>query len=142
MNKVIRILIADNNPDYARPLEQYLNEQGDFQVVGAVRDGEGALQAYKECLPDLVLIDLHLPVLDSIRTIKALMTDFEGVHILGVSDLASDRYAVEAVKAGAQGYIKKDPHNYAEIAGAVRQIAAGEVVLTSTLASHILQEFS
>jgi DNA-binding NarL/FixJ family response regulator len=142
MNKAIRVLIADNNLDYAKPLEQYLNEQGDFLVVGAVRDGEGVLQAYKESLPDVVLIDLHLPVLDSIRTIKALVADYDGAHILGVSDLANDRYAVEAVKAGAQGYIKKDNKNYAELAGAARQIMAGEVVLTSTLATHILQEFS
>ena len=143
MNKPIRILIADNDPIYAKDLKIFLNAQEGIQVVDIVRDGQGAISAYKESLPDLVIVDLHLPVLDSVKTIQAIIDHNEHANIMCISAIANDRYAIEAVKAGARGYVPKNGNAcYQDIAFAVQQIAGGEVVLDSTLALHILQEFS
>jgi len=112
-------------------------------VVETTRDGQGAINACRDTLPDLVLIDLHLPVLDSIKTIQAIITQNQHIKILGISSIPNDRYAIEAVKAGACGYVEKNGQaSYANIANAIREAANGEVVLTSTLAADILQEFS
>lgn len=143
MRKPIRILIADNDVEFSEGLKAFLDAQTDTKVVDIVRDGQGTVSACKETLPDVVLIDLHLPVLDSIKTIQSIINQNEYIKILGISSLPNDRYAVEAVKAGASGFIEKNGgSNYPEIIEAIRQIADGEVVLNSTLASYILQEFS
>ncbi len=143
MNKPIRILIADNDLEFSKNLKCFLDKQTDIKVVDIVRDGQGTVSACKEALPDVVLIDLHLPVLDSIKTIQSITTQNERIKILGVSSIPDDRYAIAAVKAGARGYVEKNcSGNYVKIANAIRQVANGEVVLNSTLASHILQEFS
>ncbi len=143
MGKPIRILIADNDLKFSQDLKAFLNEQENTKVVNIVRDGQGTITACQELWPDVVLIDLHLPVLDSIKTIQSIVNQNENIKILGISSIPNDRYALEAIKAGANGFVEKNGNsNYAEIMAAIRQIAKGEVVLNSTLASRILQEFS
>ena len=143
MSKPIRVLIADSDVEFSQNLKVFLDKQEDAKVIRTVRDGQGAVTECKEALPDVVLIDLHLPVLDSIKTIKSVVSQNEHIKILTVSAIPNDRYAIEAIKAGAHGYIEKNGSaNYAEIVKAIRQVADGEVVLNSALASHILKEFS
>ena len=143
MQKPIRLLIADNDVAFSRALRAFLDEQKDIRVVDVVRDGEGTLSACKEALPDVAVIDLHLPVLDSIKTIQSVIAQNENIKILGISAIPDDRYAVAAIKVGAHGYVEKNgSDSYEAIANAIRQVASGEVVLNSTLASHILREFS
>ncbi len=143
MTKTIRVLIADNNPQFLQQLALFLEQQDGISVVYTARDGQGAVDACRESLPDLAVIDLHLPVLDSIRAIKLIVAQNEHIKILGISETPNDRYAIEAVKAGASGFVRKnDPLSYPEIASAIRQVAQGEVVLNPVLASNILEEFS
>jgi DNA-binding NarL/FixJ family response regulator len=143
MRKPIRILIADNDQHFSQGLKAVLDVQEDTKVVEIVRDGQGTITACQESLPDVVLIDLHLPVLDSIKTIQSVIAQNEYIKILSISSIPNDRYAIEAIKAGARGYVEKNGHtDYVEILEAIRQVAEGEVVLNSTLASYILQEFS
>ncbi len=143
MDKPIRVIIADNDLEFSQGLKTYLDEQDNMQVINVVRDGQGTITACKEMLPDVVLIDLHLPVVDSIKTIQSVVDQNEYTKILTVSAMANDRYAIEAIKAGANGYVEKNGDlDYTEIVKAIHQIAKGEVVLTSVLAAHILQEFS
>ncbi len=143
MDKPIRIIIADNDLEFSQGLKVFLDQQDDTQVINVVRDGRGTVTACKEMLPDVVLMDLHLPVLDSIKTIQSIIDQNEYIKILTISAIANDRYAIEAVKAGANGYVEKNGDlDHTEIIKAIYQIANGEVVLTSVLAAHILQEFS
>jgi DNA-binding NarL/FixJ family response regulator len=142
MNKLIRLLIADPDTDFSGKLQAYLNKQENIKAINTVRDGQGAVNICKEALPDLVLMDLHLPVLDSIRAIQAILSQNERIIILGISAIPNDRYAVEAIKAGARGYIERNGKEDLElIVTAIRQVATGEVVLNPALASSILQEF-
>lgn len=143
MNKILRVLIADNNLEFLEQFQAYLEQQGDMAVVSVVRDGHGAVAACREIMPDLVVIDLHLPVLDSVRAIKSIITENENIKILGISAVTNDRYAIEAVKAGALGYVKKNgSDSFNQIAHAIRQLASGEVIIDPGLAASILQEFS
>jgi CheY-like chemotaxis protein len=142
MSLPIRVLIADSDVTFSANLERYLDKQQGLAVIDIVRDGQGAVNVCREALPDMVLIDLHLPVLDSIRAIRAILAQNEGIRILGMTAIPNDRYVVEAVKAGASGCLEKncDIHYHA-IVQAIEQVVAGEVLLNPTLASSILQEF-
>lgn len=142
MGKPIRLLIADKDMEFARKLREYLHNQADIKVIDVVRDGQGAVNVCKMTLPDLVLIDLRLPVLDSVRAIQSIIADNEWVKVLAISAVENDRYAVEAVKAGALGYIEKNGEVDAEvISKAIRQVAQGDAWLSPVLASSILEEF-
>ncbi len=142
MNQPLRILIADNDINFAKRLKTSLDRQQDMQVVDIVRDGQGAVNSCKETQPDLVLMDLHLPVLDSIKAIQHIATKNERVRILTTSATPDDRYAIEAIKAGASGYIEKNNGiDDDKMANTIRQVAEGDVTLNPALAMSILKEF-
>ncbi|MBN1218557.1 MAG: response regulator transcription factor [Anaerolineae bacterium] len=140
MSQPIRILIADSDTDFATNLQQTLGCREDLQVVEIVRDGMGAVDRCKELCPDLVLMDLHLPVLDSIKTIQQIVAYNERVRILTTSAIPGDRYALEAVKAGACGYVEKNGDEET-LVDTIRQVASGDVSLNPALAVSILEEF-
>lgn len=142
MSHSIRILIADNDECFANNLRNFLDQQGGLKVFQVVRDGSGAVSTCEDALPDLVLMDLHLPVLDSINAIQAILAQNERIKILGLSSSSPDPYAVEAVKAGASGCISKNGQDsFESIVKAIRLVINGEVLLDPMLASSILQEF-
>ena len=87
-------------------------------------------------------MDLHLPVLDSIRAVRSILAQNERIRILGLSSIPNDRYAVEAIKAGAYGIVQKNGQAcYEAILAAIQQVQSGEVLLDQRLASSILEEF-
>ncbi|MBE7468809.1 MAG: hypothetical protein DPW09_02455 [Anaerolineae bacterium] len=142
MDKQIRVLIAHPDKTFAKKLQSFLDKEENIKAIDLVRDGQGAVNLCKTALPDLVLMDLHLPVLDSVRAIQAILAQNERIRILAISSRANDRYAVEAIKAGARGCIERNgKDDFGAIATAIRQVARGEVILNPTLASNILQEF-
>jgi len=137
-----RILIADSDINFSAGLQIFLDKQEGIKVIDVVRDGQGAVNICKDALPDIVLMDLHLPVLDSIRAVRSILAQNERVRILGLSCVANDRYAVEAIKVGASGIIQKNGEAcYEAILEAIRQVQCGEVLLDPKLASSILEEF-
>lgn len=142
MNKLLRVLIAHPDTNFAKKLQTFVDKQENIKAIDLVRDGQGAVNSCKAALPDLVLMDLHLPVLDSIRAIQAILAQNERIRILGISSIPSDRYAVEAIKAGARGCIEHNgKDDFGIIVTAMWQVANGEVIVNPTLASNILQEF-
>ena len=143
MIRPIRVLIADRDIHFSRSLQTFLDTQENIKVIDVVRDGQGAVKSCKEAMPDLVLIDLHLPVLDSIKAIQLIMAQNERMKILSTSVGPNDRYAVEAIKAGARGYMQKgeSADDHRAMVTAMWQVINGEVVLNPVLASCILQEF-
>lgn len=142
MDKQIRVLIAHPDKTFAKKLQAFLDKEENIKAIDLARDGQGVVNLCKTALPDLVLMDLHLPVLDSVRAIQAILAQNERIRILAISSRANDRYAVEAIKAGARGCIERNgKDDFGAIATAIRQVAKGEVILNPTLASNILQEF-
>ena len=138
----MRIIIADKNVDFSNSLQKHLSQQEDINIIDIVQDGQGVVIACQEHLPDLVLMDLHLPVLDSIKAIQTILAQNEYIKILGMSARVNDRYAVEAIKAGACGFIEKNGDmTYNRVIMAIQQVVNGEVLLSPGLASSILSEF-
>ncbi len=140
MNIPVRILIADSDVEFAVALQEFLNQHNDLTVVHLARDGIGAVDACRDTLPHVVLVDLHLPVLDTVRVIQKILAENPRLKILALTACPADRYVVEAIKAGASGCLDKQTEKTI-IVQAVRQIVGGEVLVNPTLASSILQEF-
>jgi DNA-binding NarL/FixJ family response regulator len=137
-----RILIADSDIKFSAGLQLFLDKQKGIKVIDIVRDGQGAVNICKDALPDMVLMDLHLPVLDSIRAVQSILAQNERIRILGLSRIPNDRYAVEVIKVGASGIIEKNGEACHEaILEAIQQVQSGEVLLDPKLASSILEEF-
>lgn len=142
MKKTIRLLIADNDLEFSNKFRAFLEKQESIRVVELVRDGQGAVNRCRDIFPDMLLMDLHLPVLDSVKAIQLIVTENQQVKIVAMSAVLNDRYALEAIKAGANGYVEKESEAcYEHLAAAIQQVAAGEVLLSPTLASSILDEF-
>jgi DNA-binding NarL/FixJ family response regulator len=140
MNQPIRIIIADSDAEFAQTAKTVLDQEDNLQVIEMVSDGQGLVDHCREMLPDVVLMDLHLPVVDSIKAIQQMIAHNEHIRILTTSAIFNDRYALEAVKAGACGYIEKNI-GAQDMINTIRQVARGEVYLNPALAASILKEF-
>jgi DNA-binding NarL/FixJ family response regulator len=142
MSLPIRVLIADNDVNFSESLGRLLDEQQGITVIDLVRDGQGAVNSCREDWPDVVLIDLHLPVLDSVRAIQSILAQNERIKILGLISSPNDKYAVDAIKAGASGCLDKHKGiQNGTIVKAIQQVVEGDVLLNPALAYSILQEF-
>ena len=142
MSRIVRVIIADRDKNFSNSLQNFLIQWENIKVIDIVQDGQGVVNACQEHWPDVVLMDLHLPVLDSIRAIQTILTQNEYIKILGMSSIANDRYAIEAIKVGACGYIEKNGEmTYNGVVSAIQRAIDGEVLLSPGLALSILSEF-
>jgi DNA-binding NarL/FixJ family response regulator len=131
----IRVLVADEHALFRRGVASLLAAESDFEVVGEAADGRQALEMARELMPDVILMDVSMPVMDGI---KAEMPDMK-IVILTVSECESCPF--EAVKGGAQGYLSlnMEPQAlYATLRGVVR----GEAPVSPVMAGQLLQEFA
>ncbi len=142
MNNPLRLLIAEHDLEFAIRLRDAINELQDVKVIEIVRDGQGAVDSSMLSRPDLVVMNLRLPVLDSINAIQSIIHYDDDIKILTLSSIPEDRYAIEAIKAGASGCVEKNGEtDFEAILEAIQQIAKGDVLLNPALASSILEEF-
>jgi DNA-binding NarL/FixJ family response regulator len=133
----IRILITDDHPVVREGLAGMLAGQSDFEVVGLAEDGQAAVAMYQSLAPDVVLMDLQLPVLDGVGAIEAIKAQDSAARILVLTTFDSDADIVRAIEAGATGYLLKDAPRE-DLFRAIRAVAAGESVLAPTVASRIM----
>jgi len=140
VTKPIRTVIADEDPQFVSALTTYLRQIPEIQVVGTAADGPGAIEICADTLPDVAVISLQLPVIDGVRTTQAILDANAQTGILTTSCSDADDYALQAIKYGARGYLRKNNSPEA-IAHAIRAIYEGEVCIPSGLASLMLSEF-
>jgi DNA-binding NarL/FixJ family response regulator len=133
----VRVLIADDHPLAREGMRAMMFGEPDLEVVGEATDGEEALKLCRELSPDLVLMDVHMPEMDGLEATRAIRGERLEVAVLIVTGLESPDYLLEAVRAGAAGYILK----YASretLLGAVRGVLEGESPLDGELAMRLL----
>jgi DNA-binding NarL/FixJ family response regulator len=138
VNGLIKVLVVDDHPVVREGLVAMINRAGDLTVLGEAGDGQAAVQAALQLRPDVVLMDLRMPVLDGVeatRRLKAAMPQL-GVVILTTYD--DDELILAGVRAGAGGYLLKDAPRE-EIFRAIRSAARGEAVLAPSVAARLLQ---
>jgi DNA-binding NarL/FixJ family response regulator len=136
-----RILIADDQALVRGGFSLILGAQPDLEVVGEVADGRAAVDACRQLRPDLVLMDIRMPVLDGIAATRELLGNGWAGKVLILTTFDLDAYVYEAVRAGASGFLLKDV-SPADLVRGVRTVVAGEALLAASVLRRMLDEFA
>ncbi len=135
-----RIFIVDDHALFREGLRRLIEMEPDLKVCGDASDAAGGLQAIKDTLPDLVIVDISLTDISGIDLIKAIKRDFEDMPVLVVSMHAESLYGDRALKAGAMGYVMKSEVSSVMIS-AIRKGLAGNVYMSETMANKLVSRF-
>lgn len=137
----IRLVVVDDHALFRRGLIGLLEEMPGFQVVGQAADGQQALPLIDELRPDVVLLDLNMPVLDGISTLRALKERRVGSRVLMLTISKDDADLLEAIRAGADGYLLKNTEPE-DLRRAILRVAEGEGALSPEVTAPVLRALS
>ncbi len=137
----IGVLIADDHAIVRQGLRTYLELQPDIQVVGEAQDGREAADKARELLPDIVLMDLVMPVVDGVEATRLVTAVSPSTRVIVLTSFSEDEKVFASIKAGAQGYLMKDVLPQ-ELVRAIRTVHAGEAQLDPEIARKLMQEFT
>lgn len=140
MSDAITVVLVDDHPVWRDGVRADLESVGVAQVVGEAADGGEGIDVVLAKMPDVVLMDLQLPTLSGVEATRRIVADAPHVKVLVLSASAEEAHVLEAVKAGASGYLLKSSTSQ-ELADAVRRVHSGEPVFTASLAGLVLDEF-
>ena len=135
----IRILIADDHSVVRQGLKMFLGLDADFEVVAEAANGAEALRLAHEHKPDVVLMDLLMPVMDGITATAAIRRELPETEVVALTSVLEDASVIGAVRAGAIGYLLKDTESD-ELRRAIKAAAAGQVQLSPQAAARLMRE--
>ena len=135
----IQILIADDHSVVRQGLRMFLEVDTDLQVIAEARDGDEALRLARLHRPDVVLMDLLMPVMSGIDATALIRRELPDTEVVALTSVLEDASVVEAVRAGAIGYLLKDTEA-PELRRAIKAAAAGQVQLAPQAAQRLLHE--
>ena len=133
---MIRLFIADDHPVVRAGLRHIVEQDPDVIVTGEAASGYDLLDALTRTITDVVLLDVSMPGMSFIETLKRLRDEHPSVKILVLSVHPEDQFAVRALRAGASGYVTKD-HSATELLDAVRRVFRGSRYISDTLAERL-----
>jgi DNA-binding NarL/FixJ family response regulator len=134
------VLIADDQALVRVGLRKILESEPETTVAGEAADGEEAVKAAARLRPDLVLMDIRMPVLDGIEATRRIVRAQPDTRVLMLTTFGLDTYVYDALRAGASGFMLKDAPPE-EITAAVRIVASGEALLTPAVTRAVIEEF-
>jgi two-component system, NarL family, response regulator LiaR len=137
----IRVLITDDHGVVRQGLRMYLSLDPDIEVVGEAENGEEALSMVRELHPDVVLMDLLMPVMDGIEATRAIRSEMPNVEVVALTSVLEDVSVTGAMRAGAMGYLLKDTQAE-ELHRAIRGAAEGRVQLAPEAVVKLMSDMS
>jgi DNA-binding NarL/FixJ family response regulator len=135
------VLIADDQALVRVGLRKILEVELDTDVVGEACDGEDAVREARRLRPDVVLMDIRMPVLDGIEATRRIVAAQADAKVLVLTTFGLDGYVFDALRAGASGFMLKDAPPE-EIAAAVRIVASGDALLAPAITRSVVEEFA
>ena len=140
---MIRVALADDQELVRAGFAALLDAEDDIEVVGEAADGQQAVRIAEQRRPDVMLMDIRMPVLDGIEAIRriAARPELGSVHVIILATFELDEYVFEGLRAGAAGFLVKDT-DAAELIRAVRVVAGGGALLAPTVTRRLIAEFA
>ena len=140
---MIRVALADDQELVRAGFAALLDAEDDIEVVGEAADGQQAVHVAGQRRPDVMLMDIRMPVLDGIEAIRriAARPELGSVHVIILTTFELDEYVFEGLRAGAAGFLVKDT-DAAELIRAVRVVAGGGALLAPTVTRRLIAEFA
>jgi DNA-binding NarL/FixJ family response regulator len=140
---VIRVVVADDQTLVRLGLRVLLESEDDLEMVGEADQGRAALEVVRRTHPDVVLMDIRMPVMDGIEALRAIVADpgLRDTRVVMLTTFELDEYVFESLRAGASGFLIKDSEP-AELLHAIRVVARGESLLSPTVTRRLISEFA
>ncbi|MFH1382479.1 MAG: response regulator transcription factor [Chloroflexota bacterium] len=140
MENKIKVLVVDDHPVVRAGLTTIMETEADLKIVGEARDGVEAVSKALELRPDVIMMDIFMPRSSGLEAMLAIKKELPEVHVLIVTISERDEDLFQALRFGAQGYLPKSASGV-EVLEAVRRTAAGEAILSPSLAAKVVGEF-
>ncbi|WP_019926712.1 response regulator transcription factor [Nocardia sp. BMG111209] len=139
----VRVLVADDQALVRAGFVALLDAQDGIEVIGEAGDGEQAVRLARELVPDVVLMDIRMPVLDGLAATRAIVAEarLSQVRVVVLTTFELDEYVFDALRAGATGFLVKHTEP-ADLVKAVRVVAAGEALLSPSVTRRLVAEFA
>jgi DNA-binding NarL/FixJ family response regulator len=137
----VRVLLVDDQELLRRGLRMVLEEQPGICVVGESADGEQALRSTRILDPDVVVMDVRMPVLDGVEATRRIAVEHPRTRVLVLTTFDLDEYAFAALRYGASGFLLKDVPP-TELAAAIRTVAAGDAVVAPSVTRRLLDAYA
>jgi DNA-binding NarL/FixJ family response regulator len=134
------VLLADDQALVRGGFRLIIDAQEDLAVVGEADDGRAAIERARELRPDVVLMDVRMPVLDGIAATHTVVAERLAGHVLVLTTFDEDRVVYDALKAGASGFLLKTAPP-ARLVEAIRTVSAGEALLAPTVTRRLIEDF-
>lgn len=141
MNSPIRVLVADSEKIYREGLKVIFSRGNEVRVVGQACTGPEACEKARRIQPDLVLMEVNMPEMDGVSATRNILAARPETRVAMLTSSHSDSDVMNAIKAGAHGYITKDV-SVGALVDSIRRVAEGEAVIPPSFASRLLQEFA
>jgi DNA-binding NarL/FixJ family response regulator len=140
---MIRVLLVDDQGLVRAGFRALLDDAGDIEVVGEAGDGQAAVELARSTRPDVVLMDIRMPVLDGLEATRRIAADqlLAGVRVLVLTTFELDEYVFEALAAGASGFLLKNTDPM-ELLRAIRVVAEGDALLAPSVTRRLIGEFA
>jgi two-component system, NarL family, response regulator LiaR len=135
----IRLLLVDDHVVVRQGLRMVLALEPDLEIIGEANNGSEALSLIKKLGPQVVLMDLLMPVMDGVSAIRAIKKDYPDIEVVALTSVLEDRLVIDAVEAGAAGYLLKES-GPEELIEAIRAAAKGEVRLHPKAQKRLIKE--
>jgi DNA-binding NarL/FixJ family response regulator len=139
----VRVVVVDDQPLIRTGLRTMIGHAGDLELVGEAADGEQAVELARRHLPDVVLMDIRMPVMDGIEATRRITgaSDLAEVRVVVLTTFDVDEYVHAAIRAGASGFLLKDAPPE-EVIDAIRVVARGDALLAPSVTRRIIEELA
>jgi len=137
----IRVVVVDDQEMVRAGFAALLGAEPDIEVVATAADGAEGVATVRRLTPDVVLMDVRMPVLDGIEATRQLLRDATAPRVVMLTTFDADDYIYESLRAGASGFLLKDA-SPTELADAVRVVAAGEALLAPSVTRRVIEQYA
>ena len=141
MSRITRVLLADDQPLVREGFRRVLSRAEGLQIVGEAADGAQAVDAARRFNPDVIVMDIRMPIMDGLTATEKILAANDHVRVLVLTTFDLDEYVFRALRAGASGFLLKDTP-LDELVVAIRLVAAGDGLLAPSVTRRVIEEFA